>query len=107
MGMFGILIVQALVSFAIIYYFWAKDRAGMHWFKTIVAPIIGGVGCLYAAYLLNDNKTALAFGNPLFIKLVPWATVAFFAVGIIIALIYRSTDKERYEAIGRYVHSDA
>jgi amino acid transporter len=107
MGMFGILIVQALVSFAIIYYFATKASDGMHWFKTVVAPILGGVGCLYAAYLLNDNKTDLAAGNPLFISLVPWATVAFFAVGIVLALIYRSTNRPKYEAIGRYVHSDA
>ncbi len=59
------------------------------------------------AYLLNDNKTDLAAGNPLFIKVLPWATVVFFAIGVILALVYRSTNPKKYEAIGRYVHSDA
>jgi amino acid transporter len=107
MGMFGILIVQALVSFAIIYYFATKAKDGMNIFKTVIAPILGGVGCLYVAYLLNDNKVDLAAGDPLFIKLVPWATVVFFAAGVILALIYRSSNPKKYEAIGRYVHSDA
>src|SRR6185436_10320473 len=101
MGMFGILIVQALVSFAIIYYFATKAKDGMNIFKTVIAPILGGVGCLYVAYLLNDNKVDLAAGDPLFIKLVPWATVVFFAAGVILALIYRTSNPKKYEAIGR------
>jgi amino acid transporter len=107
MGMLGILVVQALVSAAIIYYFATKARDGMHWFKTVVAPVLGGVGCLYAAYLLVDNRETLAAGNPLFIAAVPWAIAAFFIIGVAIALFYRSTDPKRYEAIGRYVHQDA
>jgi amino acid transporter len=107
MGMLGILVVQALVSAAIMYYFWSQARDGMHWFKTILAPILGGVGCLYAAYLLVDNRTTLAAGNPLFIKSIPYVIAAMFLVGFAIALYYRTTDPKRYEAIGRYVHSDA
>jgi amino acid transporter len=107
MGMLGILIIQALVSFAIIYYFATKARDGMHWFKTLVAPILGGVGCLYAAWLLVDNRVDLAAGNPLWIQLVPWAIAAMFIAGFAIALYYRSADPKRYEAIGRYVHQDA
>ena len=45
--------------------------------------------------------------KPALHQVVPWATVAFFVVGIALALFYRSTDKQRYEAIGRYVHQDA
>ena len=80
----------------------------MHWFKTIVAPILGGVGCLYVAYLLNDNRTDLAAGNPLFIKVR--------SVGRPVVLRHRrdpgadlplDQSPRSYEAIGRYVHSDA
>jgi len=107
MGVLGILMVQALCSAAIIYYFLTKANDGFHWFKTLVAPILGGGGCLYASYLLVDNRVDLAAGNPLFIKAVPWAVLGMFILGVVIALIYRSTDRPRYEAIGRYVHADA
>jgi amino acid transporter len=107
MGMLGILVVQALVSAAIIYYFATKARDGMHWFKTLVAPILGGVGCLYAAWLLVDNRVDLAAGNPLWIQLVPWAIAAMFIAGFAIALYYRSAEPKRSEAIGRYAHQDA
>jgi amino acid transporter len=46
MGVLGILMVQALCSAAIIYYFLTKARDGFHWFKTLVAPVLGGGGCL-------------------------------------------------------------
>jgi amino acid transporter len=106
-GVLGILAVQAAVSFAIVRYFWVFDREHRHWFKTVVAPIIGGILQLGAAYLLLDNIETLAGADVLFIKLVPWFVVAFAALGLGGGLWFKYRDKPRWEAVGRFVHEGA
>ncbi|MCS5772548.1 hypothetical protein LNO18_14610 [Klebsiella variicola subsp. variicola] len=46
LGTMGIMIVQALCAFAVIVYFHGnKENIGKgHWFKTGVAPLLGGWG---------------------------------------------------------------
>jgi len=108
LGVLGILAIQALVSFAIIKFFTTKARDGFHWWKTLVAPIIGGLAQIGACYLLIKNRSLLSgAGDALFIKLIPWVVLAIFLGGIGLALYYRSASKERYRAIGHFVHEEA
>jgi amino acid transporter len=107
LGVLGILVVQAIASFAIIRYFLTQARDGFHWWKTLVAPVLGGGGCIVAVVLMLQNRTVLAGGNPLYISLI-WVPIAlFFLGGAALALYYRSKDPQRYAAIGRFVHQDA
>jgi amino acid transporter len=106
MGMLGILAVQTLTSLAIIKYFMTTARDGMHWWKTVLAPLIGGAGCVVAAWLMIENRTTLAGGNPLYIEFIYVPIILFFVAGAGLALWYRSRDPQRYEAIGRFVHQD-
>jgi amino acid transporter len=108
LGVLGILAIQALVSFAIIKFFLTQARDGFNWWKTLVAPVIGGLAQIGACYLLIKNRPALSgAGDALYIKLIPWVVVAIFLGGIALALYYRSSSRERYRAIGRFVHEDA
>ena len=108
LGVLGILAIQALVSFAIIKFFLTTARDGFNWWKTLVAPIIGGLAQIGACYLLIKNRPALSgAGDVLFVKLIPWVVLAIFLGGIALALYYRSSSRERYRAIGRFVHEDA
>jgi amino acid transporter len=108
LGVLGILAIQALVSFAIIRFFWVKARDGFNWWKTLVAPLIGGLAQIGACYLLIKNRPALSgAGDVLFVKIIPWVVLAIFLGGIALALYYRSAKQERYRAIGRFVHEDA
>jgi amino acid transporter len=108
LGVLGILAIQALVSFAIIRFFMTKARDGFHWWKTLVAPIIGGLAQIGACYLLIKNRSLLSgAGDALFIKLIPWVVLAIFLGGIGLALYYRSASRERYRAIGHFVHEEA
>jgi amino acid transporter len=108
LGVLGILAIQALVSFAVIRFFMTKARDGFHWWKTLVAPIIGGLAQIGACYLLIKNRGLLSgAGGVLFIKIIPWVVLAIFLAGVGLALYYRSTSRERYRASGHFVHEEA
>ncbi len=102
----GILGVQALCSFACIYYFLTKAKDGFHWWKTLVAPILGGIPQIFVMYLVIHNSAFLG-GTVWMMNNIAWIILAVFLSGVILALIYRSVDRARYDAIGRYLHEDA
>jgi amino acid transporter len=106
-GVLGILAIQALVSFAIVRYFWVFDRAHRHWWKTVVAPLLGGALQVFSAYLLVDNRETLAGADVPFVQAVPWIVLAIFALGVGAALWFRFRDSVRYQAVGRFVHEEA
>ena len=105
MGVLGILLIQALVSFAIVVYFLKHGRP--HPIKTIIAPLLGAAAMLFASWLLFDNRTgALGASSAPFVKYFPYAVIIIFLLGCALALYYRASDKARYDAIGRFVHED-
>ena len=60
LGVLGILAVQGLCSVAIIRFFLTEARDGFHWFKTLVAPIVGALAMAGACYLLISNRAVLS-----------------------------------------------
>ena len=105
LGVSGILAIQALVSVAIIAYF-ARNKQ-MHWLKTLIAPIIAALTQAYAVYLLMKYRGDLsaAAGVPFIDYLWLWPIIVFVA-GVIIALVLRSSNPQKYAGIGRYLHED-
>ena len=103
---FGILAVQALCSFGIIWYFWTKARDGWSWWKTGLAPLIGGVAQIPIMYLVVKNSGTLG-GSVWMMDNILWIMIAIFVAGMVLALIYRQMAPQRYSAIGRYLHEDA
>jgi amino acid transporter len=107
LGVLGILAVQGICSIAIIRFFWTEGRDGFHWFKTLVAPILGFLSMVAACYLLIDNRAGLSgAGSALFIKLVPWTVLAVYVIGMAIALWMRANARERYSNIGRFTREE-
>jgi amino acid transporter len=108
LGVLGILAIQALVSFAIIRYFLTTGRGNHHRVKTLLAPLVGGLAQIGACYLLIDNRGLLSGAEDnWFVKLIPWFVLAIFLAGIVVALYWRSSNRPKYDAIGRFVHEDA
>jgi amino acid transporter len=107
LGVAGILAIQALVSVAIIYYFLTKAKDGFHWFKTLVAPIAAAITQAYAVYLRFKFRGDLsgAADVPFIQYLWVWPIV-IFAIGVVIALVLRATNPQKYAGIGRYLHED-
>ncbi|WP_329318740.1 APC family permease [Streptomyces sp. NBC_01262] len=107
MGVFGILGVQALTSFAVIRYFLTTARDGFHWFTTLVAPVIGAAAMIGAMYLLMENRPALSGDAEVpFIKYLPEAVVLMFLLGAGIALWLRAKKPAQYEVLGHFEHAD-
>ena len=111
LGTMAILIVQSLCAFAVIAYFhFHKNHpSSAHWFKTFLAPLLGGTGMLYVVYLLWEHKDAAAgaASGTLLFKLTPWIVVGLFALGAAMALYFKFRDPRRYELIGRVVFDDS
>jgi amino acid transporter len=101
LGVLGILAVQALVSVAIIKYFMTEAKDGFHWWKTLVAPIIGGLAQAGACYLLIANRGALAgAGDVFFVKAIPWVVAIVFLAGVGYALWLKSAAPQAFAQIG-------
>jgi amino acid transporter len=101
--------IMALVDLAIIVYFWRHARDGFHWFKTLVAPIIGAGGIAFAIYLMQKNRAFITGTGEYkgWTEAVPYYALGIFLGGCLLALIYRWRSKERYEAVGKFVHEEA
>ena len=110
LGTMAILVVQSLCAFAVIAYFHFHKfhPSSAHWFKTFLAPLLGGIGMLYVVYLLWEHKesAAGAASGTLLFKLTPWIVVGLFALGAAMALYFKFRDTRRYELIGRVVFED-
>ncbi|MGJ7613399.1 MULTISPECIES: APC family permease [unclassified Variovorax] len=107
LGTMGIMIVQALCAFAVVAYFHGRTehRSRAHWFKTLLAPLTGGLGMLYVVYLLWTHMGFAAGGavDSLLYKLIPAIVLASFAAGAGIALYFKVFDADKYRVIGRIV----
>ncbi|NYG57132.1 amino acid transporter [Nocardioides daedukensis] len=110
MGTTAIMIVQALAAFACIAYFHVhkKHQETAHWFRTFLAPLIGGVGMLYVIWLLIENASfaAGAAASDIVFKSSPWVVAAVGLSGLLFALYAKRFSPERYEIIGRVVLED-
>ena len=58
LGTMAILIVQALCAFSVVSYFHIGKNhpTSKHWFRTLVAPLLGGIGMLYVVLCCGSTK---------------------------------------------------
>ena len=108
LGTFAILVVQTLCSFAVIGYFRNNHPEARHWFRTLLAPLLGGIGMatVVVLLLLNSATAAGDASETLLSKLTPWIIIGVFVAGVGLALYLRAKNPERYRMIGRIVYED-
>ena len=104
-----ILIVQTITSFAVISFFWVKKVHKGNVLTTLVAPLIGAAGMLYALSLLWSNRQFAAglAADSLVFKLMPYYVVGLLLLGLAYALYVKSSKPEVYEMIGRTTLEEA
>jgi len=101
--------IMALCDMAILVYFLKpENRDGFHWFKTLVAPIIGAGSISFAVWLMLQNRGALTTGsNTGWAFAVPFYALGIFLGGCVLGVIYYIWSRKRYNAVGRFVHEEA
>jgi amino acid transporter len=101
--------IMALCDMAILVYFLKpENRDGFHWFKTLVAPIIGAGSISFAVYLMLQNRGALTTGSRTgWAFAVPFYALGIFLGGCVLAIVYYLWSRKRYDAVGRFVHEEA
>jgi len=93
----------------VISYFWVKKVHKGNVITTLIAPIVGAMGMLYALYLLWTNR-AFAGGlgaDSLVFALMPWYIVGLLVLGFGYAFYVKSAKPEIYNEIGRTTIEEA
>lgn len=103
MGVIVILAIQALVSVAILVYFWRHHGSEVHWWSTVLAPIISFVGQAIVLVLLFQNLSFIGGGLGLAKWLGP-IDAAIFIIGIGLAFYLKSSQPDKYKTLGRLIH---
>jgi len=100
--------LMAVVGLAIMVYFIRHARDGFHWWKTCVAPIMGAGTISFAFYLMMKSRAGITFGAyEGWVKYVPYISLGVFLGGCLLGVIYYYRSKERYDAVGKFVHEEA
>ncbi len=104
-----ILIVQTICSAAVISYFWVKKEQPSNPLWTLVCPLVGGAGMVYALTLLWSNRTFAAGpgGSTAAYTLAPYYVPAIFLFGVGYALWLKRNKPENYAEIGRTTLEEA
>ncbi|HSS62222.1 MAG TPA: APC family permease [Candidatus Limnocylindrales bacterium] len=105
MGVIIILAVQALVSVAILLYFWQNHGTEVHWWSTVLAPIISFAGQAFVLYLLFTNIDFVSGGLG-FARWLGPIDLAIIALGVILAFYLRNSQPEKYKTLGRLIHEN-
>jgi amino acid transporter len=101
---FFVTVNQVLSSIATVLYFRKPHhREDGHWWSTLFAPALGAIGMAIALYLLTSNLKTIG-GDIVFVKLIPWFCVAWFVIGLALALWFRAKRPGRYRELGRLVN---
>lgn len=105
-----LLTVQTMSSISTVVYFHVKKQhpETANWWRTLLAPILGGAGMLYVIYLMATNLQAAAgtASGTLFFKAIPYIVVVLFFGSMAAALYWRKTKPALYARIGSTVFDD-
>ena len=105
MGVIIILSVQALVSLAILVYYLRFHKDEVHWWKTLLAPVIAFITQGYVVYLLFENINFLG-GRLQLRQAVRPDRRAVVLIGIGLAFYYKKFKPETFEKVGRLINED-
>ncbi|MBO0663729.1 APC family permease [Jiella sp. MQZ9-1] len=96
----GILILQILVSLAVIVFF-ARDNRGISLWHRLVAPVIGALGLASCLALMIANLSLVSGSESLIVDSFPLVIVLVGGLGFVFANWLRTARPTVYENLGR------
>ena len=105
MGVIIILSVQAVVSLAVLVYYLRFHSDEVHWWKTVLAPVIAFITQGYVVYLLFENISFLGGGFG-YANLLGPIDGAVVLAGIGLAFYYKKYKPQTFEKVGRLINED-
>lgn len=105
-----LLVVQVMCAISVITYFHVHkqhpETAGL--WRTLVSPIIGGLGMGFVIYLMVTNMAvaAGAASGSLFFKAIPWIVIGLLVGSLATATYLRRARPDTYARIGRTVFDE-
>jgi amino acid transporter len=97
LGTLGIVALQAAAAVAVIAFF--RGRGDQHWWRTLVAPLLGFAGLLTACVLVVKNFAVMTGTTNVVVTALPWALLGAAVVGAAYALWMRAARPERYAGL--------
>jgi amino acid transporter len=104
MGVIIILSVQALVSLAVLVYYLRHHKDEVHWWRTLLAPVLAFISQGYVVYLLFENLNFLGAGTYGYAKLFGPIDLAVVLIGIALAFYYKKYKPETFDRVGRLIN---
>jgi len=101
----GILILQLLVSIAVIAFFWRKSH-GMSVWRRLIAPGLSALGLAVCFVLMSGNLELVSGSSSWIVKGFPVMLVAIGLAGAALALWVRARRPEVYAHLGRASHPE-
>ena len=105
LGTMLLLVLQAIVSIAIIVYFRKHHAEDTSFFSTLLAPAIAFVAQMYLVYMLVANLATFGGGGT-FGGNIPLIALAILAFGFVWGLVLRVVSPDTHNRIGRLVFND-
>ena len=99
LGTMLLLVLQAVVSIAVILYFRKHHPDEADVFATLIAPIIAFLAQIYLVYLLIGNLATFG-GVGSFGSNIPWIGLAIIVVGLVWGIILKTSGSKAYDDIG-------
>lgn len=96
-GTLGIVILQAAAAASVLGFF--RRRPERHWWRTLLAPLLGFAGLVATAILLVQNFSLVTGTTSTAVNLLPWLMVAATVAGVGYALWMRARRPQQYAGL--------
>jgi hypothetical protein len=96
----GILLLQFLVSLAVIAFFWRNGR-GMSPWRRLIAPGLSAAGLAAGFLMMAGNLELVSGSNSLVVQSFPWLLLAIGLAGAGVALWIKARKPKVYAHLGQ------